>query len=437
MADGTARQASESARAVEGVWRIESAKIIATLTRNVGDLDLAEDLAGQALLEAVEQWPATGVPRNPAAWLTAVAMRRAIDGWRRRERLDERYAHLARELGHGSSRFEDEAWDPDRIDDDVLRLMFIACHPVLSRKAQVAMTLRVVGGLTTEEIGKAFLVPTATVQQRIVRAKKTLTAAKVAFEVPGRDEFASRLGAVLGVLYLVFNEGYAASTGREWMRTDLSGEALRLARILAELVPMEPEAHGLVALMELTASRFGARTTPAGEPILLSDQDRTRWDRAQIMRGLAALARSDAVGRGRGPYGLQAAIAECHARAATFEDTDWKRIVLLYEALAQLAPSPVVDLNHAAAVSMAYGPEPALEYVDKLVAAGELAGYHLLPSVRGELLGRLGRTEEARTELLEAARLAGNERERAVLTAKADAVCTPADPSTTERPGSE
>lgn len=419
MPDKAVREATR--RAVDAVWRIESAKIVATLTRTVGDLDLAEDLAAQALLEAIEQWPAAGIPRNPAAWLTSVATRRAIDGWRRSERLDERYAYIARELDNDASRFDEVTWDPDRIDDDVLRLMFIACHPVLNRKAQVALTLRVVGGLTTEEIANAFLTPTATVQQRIVRAKKALTASKAVFEVPAREEFSQRLGAVFGVLYLVFNEGYAASSGDEWMRTDLSSEALRLARILAELVPRESEAHALVALMELTASRFGARTTSSGEPILLADQDRTRWDRTQISRGLAALERADAVGRG-GPYGLQAAIVECHARATTFADTDWKRIVILYEALAQLAPSPVVDLNHAAAVSMAYGPEPALEFVDKLVESGALAGYHLLPSVRGELLSRLGRNDEARAELLEAARLTGNERERAVLIAKADAV---------------
>lgn len=420
MTDETVR---ESAReAVEALWRIESAKIVAALTRSVGDLDLAEDLAAQALLEALEQWPAAGIPRNPAAWLTSVAMRRAIDGWRRRERLDERYAAIARELDDDAAHFGAFAWDPDRIDDDVLRLMFIACHPVLNRKAQVALTLRVVGGLTTDEIAKAFLTPVATIQQRIVRAKKALTASKAVFEVPAREEFSDRLGAVLGVLYLIFNEGYAASSGSEWMRTDLSNEALRLARVLAELVPREPEAHSLVALMELTASRFGARTTPGGEPILLADQDRTRWDRTQISRGLSALARADALGRGRGPYGLQAAIAECHARAVTFEQTEWKRITVLYEALAQIAPSPVVALNHAAAVSMAYGAEPALRYVDKLVESGELAGYHLLPSVRGELLSRLGRREEARAELLEAARLTGNDRERVVLVAKADAL---------------
>lgn len=363
-------------------------------------------------------------PRNPAAWLTAVAKRRALDGWRRRDLLDEHYSAIARDLDRDASHVDDDAWDPDRIDDDVLRLMFVACHPVLGRTAQVALTLRVVGGLTTEEIARAFMIPTATVQQRIVRAKKTLSAAKVPFEVPPRAEFANRLGAVLNVLYLVFNEGYAASSGPEWMRADLGAEALRLARILAELVPREPEPHGLVALMELTAARFGARTTSTGEPILLADQDRTRWDRAQITRGAAALARADAIGRGRGPYALQAAIAECHARAATFEDTDWKTIVLLYEALAQIAPSPVVELNRAAAVSMAYGPAPALEHVDRLVADGDLAGYHLLPSVRGELLRQLGRIDEARAELLEAARLAGNERERAVLTAKAEELGT-------------
>ncbi|MGN5236638.1 MULTISPECIES: sigma-70 family RNA polymerase sigma factor [unclassified Rhodococcus (in: high G+C Gram-positive bacteria)] len=407
-------------RAVDAVWRIESAKIIATLTRKVGDLDFAEDLAGQALLEAIEQWPAVGVPRNPAAWLTSVATRRAIDTWRRQERLDERHAHMARELENDASHFDDPSSDPDRIDDDVLRLMFMTCHPVLGRKAQVALTLRLVGGLTTEQIGSAFLTPTSTVQQRIVRAKKTLTAAKAVFEVPGRNEFAARLSGVLGVLYLVFNEGYAASSGDEWLRPDTSAEALRIARILAELVPNEPEAHGLVALMELTAARFPARTTASGEPILLADQDRTKWDRGQITRGLAALERADAIGRGRGPYGLQAAIAECHARAAEFSDTDWKRIVLLYEALQRLAPSPVVDLNHAAAVSMAYGPGPALEYVDNIVASGKLAGYHLLPSVRGDLLAQLGRIEEARTELLAAVELTRNDRECALLLAKVD-----------------
>jgi len=422
MTDTVPHGPDNARRVVEAVWRMDSAKIVAALTRTVRDLDLAEDLAGQALVEALEQWPDTGVPRNPAAWLTAVATRRAIDGWRRRDRLDERYATLARELRDDAAGFDTDAWDPDRIDDDVLRLMFVACHPVLNRNAQVALTLRVVGGLTSDEIAKAFLTRTTAVQQRIVRAKKTLTAARVPFEVPAREEFPERLGAVLGVVYLIFNEGYAASSGEEWIRKDLGDEALRLGRVLAELLPGEPEVHGLVALMELTASRFAARTTPSGEPVLLADQDRTRWDRAQINRGLAALARADAIGRGRGPYGLQAAIAECHSRAPTFEDTDWDRIVLLYDILARVAPSPVVDLNRAAALSMARGPAAALEDIDRLVASGALAGYHLLPSVRGELLRRLGRAVEARGELLEAARLTGNERERSVLLAKAEEV---------------
>jgi RNA polymerase sigma factor (sigma-70 family) len=418
MSDQAARQAQESARrAVAAVWRIESARIIATLTRTVGDFARAEDLAQEALVDALRQWPETGVPRNAGAWLTTVAKRKAIDGWRRQERLDERYAALARDL---EEAIDPDAlpWDPDRIDDDVLRLVFVACHPVLSREARVALTLRVVGGLTSEEVARAFLVPTATIQQRIVRAKKTLAAAKVPFEVPDRSDFSARLGSVLGVIYLVFNEGYTASSGEQWMRVELSAEALRLGRVLAELVPREPEVHGLVALMEFTSSRFAARTTATGEPILLADQDRTRWNRSQIGRGATALARADAIGRGRGPYALQAAIAECHASAASAEETDWDRIVLLYEALGQLAPSPVVDLNRAAAVSMATGPASALRIVDELVASGKLRGYHLLPSVRGELLARLGRKDDAIAELREAVRLAGNERERAVLMAK-------------------
>lgn len=408
-------------RRVAAVWRIESARIVATLARYVGDVGVAEDLAQEAVVDALRQWPRDGVPSSPGAWLTAVAKRKAIDGWRRRERLDERYTALAHDL---ESQTDPDAlpWDPDTIDDDVLRLVFISCHPVLAREAQVALTLRVVGGLGSEEIAKAFLVPTATVQQRIVRAKKTLSAAHVPFEVPPREELPERLASVLGVLYLIFNEGYAASAGDEWMRPDLSLEALRLARSLAELLPREPEVHGLVALFEFQASRFGARTTPSGEPILLLDQDRTRWDRTLISRGSAALARQDAIGRGRGYYGLQAGIAECHAVAARAVDTDWERIVLLYEALGRLAPSPVVELNRAAAVSMSEGPATALRIVDDLVASGRLAGYHLLPSVRGELLARLGRAEEARVELLEAARLTGNERERAVLLRKADAL---------------
>ncbi|HWU27683.1 MAG TPA: RNA polymerase sigma factor [Microbacterium sp.] len=420
-AEGVARPASQDARrAVAAVWRIESAKIVATLTRETSDFALAEDLAQEALAEALEQWPDAGVPHNPAAWLTAVAKRRAIDGWRRQERYDDRIAALAHDL----EREQDEAsdalpWDPDAIDDDVLRLIFIACHPVLSREAQVALTLRVVGGLGTEEIARAFLVPVATVQQRIVRAKKTLGAAHAPFELPPREEFGSRLSAVLGVLYLIFNEAHTASGGEDWMRPDLGREAVRLARVLAGLVPREPEVHGLLALMELTAARFPARVDRQGDPVLLADQDRTRWDRSAIARGRAALARVDALGRGRGGYALQASIAECHAIAASVEQTDWDRIVMLYEALGRLTPSPVIELNRAAAVAMATGPASALRIVDSLIAAGELRGYHLLPATRGELLLRLGRDDEARAEFAAAACLAGNDRERALLEAKA------------------
>ncbi len=420
--DETARPTHPDAvgRAVAAVWRIESAKIVATLTRMVGDFALAEDLAQDALAEALEQWPDAGVPRNPAAWLTAVAKRRAIDGWRRRERYDARIAAIAHDL----EREHDEAadalpWDPDAVDDDVLRLIFIACHPVLAREAQVALTLRVVGGLSSEEIARAFLVPVGTVQQRIVRAKKTLGATNAPFELPPREDFASRLSAVLAVLYLIFNEAHSASSGEEWMRPDLAREAIRLTRVLAGLVPREREVHGLVALMELTAARFPARTDPAGNPVLLADQDRTRWDRSAISRGRAALARVDALGRGRGAYALQAAIAECHAVAASVDDTDWERIVLLYEALGRIAPSPVIELNRAAAVAMATGPASALLIVDRLVASGELRGYHLLPATRGELLLRLGRTDEARKEFAVAARLTGNDRERSLLELKA------------------
>ena len=420
-AEGVARPASQDARrAVAAVWRIESAKIVATLTRETSDFALAEDLAQEALAEALEQWPDAGVPRNPAAWLTAVAKRRAIDGWRRQERYDDRIAALAHDL----EREQDEAsdalpWDPDAIDDDVLRLIFIACHPVLSREAQVALTLRVVGGLGSEEIARAFLVPVATVQQRIVRAKKTLGAAHAPFELPPREEFGSRLSAVLAVLYLIFNEAHTASGGEDWMRPDLGREAVRLARVLAGLVPSESEVHGLLALMELTAARFPARVDRQGDPVLLADQDRTRWDRSAIARGRAALERVDALGRGRGGYALQASIAECHAVAASVEQTDWDRIVMLYEALGRLTPSPVIELNRAAAVAMATGPASALRIVDSLIAAGELRGYHLLPATRGELLLRLGRDDEARAEFATAARLAGNDRERALLEAKA------------------
>lgn len=406
-------------RAVAAVWRIESARIVGALTRMVGDFGLAEDLAQEALLDALRQWPADGVPRNAAAWLTSVAKRKAIDGWRRRERLNERVAALGHDLERDQAEAGDVLWDPDAVDDDVLRLIFIACHPVLSREAQVALTLRVVAGLSSEEIARAFLVPTATVQQRIVRAKKTLAAAHAPFELPPREEHAQRLGAILGVLYLIFNEAHAASSGPEWMRPELSDEAIRLARVLAALMPREPEVHGLLALMELTAARFPARVDAKGEPVLLADQDRRRWDRSRITRGRAALATADAIGRGRGAYSLQAAIAECHAVAASLDDTDWDRIVLLYEALGRIAPSPVIELNRAAAVAMATGPASALRIIDQLSSSGALRGYHLLPATRGELLLRLGREDEARSEFAVAANLAGNDRERVILERKA------------------
>ena len=403
-------------RTVDAVWRIESARIVATLAKMTGDVGLAEDLAQEALVDALTQWPESGVPQNAGAWLTAVAKRKAIDGWRRRQRLDERYRAIAHDL---SETTEDE-WQP--IDDDVVRLVFTACHPVLSRESQVALTLRVVAGLTTEQIARLLLVPVGTVQQRIVRAKKTLSAAHVPFETPDPSEWMSRLSAVLGVVYLVFTEGYAATSGDRWIRTELANEALRLGRVLAELLPREPEVHGLVALMELQASRFGARTDRDGTPILLTDQDRSRWDRTQIERGRAALRRVDELGRGRGGYALQASIAECHAIAPSVDETDWDTIVVLYEALGRIAPSAVVELNRAVAVSMATGPANALRIVDRLESEGALRGSHLLPSVRGELLARLGRVEEARTELIVAAGLARNERESAALRAKAAAL---------------
>ncbi len=403
-------------RTVDAVWRIESARIVATLAKATGDVGLAEDLAQEALVEAIQQWPDAGIPRNPGAWLTAVAKRRAIDTWRRRGALDERYRAIAHDLSESS----DDDWEP--IDDDMLRLVFIACHPVLSRESQVALTLRVVGGLSTQEIARMLLVPVPTVQARITRAKKTLAAARVPFDTPEPAEWRGRLGGVLGVVYLIYTEGYAATSGDRWIREELAGEALRLARVLAGLMPREPEAHGLVALLELQSSRFAARVARDGSPVLLSDQDRSRWDRAQIARGRAALDRADARGQGRGPYALQAAIALCHAVAPRIEDTDWERIVVLYEALGRLAPSPVVDLNRAVAVSMATGPATALRIVDRLQSDGALRGSHLLPSVRGELLSRLGRVEEARSELLTAANLASNEREAAVLRGKAAAL---------------
>jgi RNA polymerase sigma factor (sigma-70 family) len=420
-----------SRQAVAAVWRIESSRIVGALARFTGDFALAEDLAQEALAEALVAWPRDGVPRNPAGWLLTVGRRRAIDLYRRRSALDERYAALARHLGEGGvasggpdggpaveGRDEGLLWDPDQIGDDMLALMFTACHPVLAREAQVALTLRVLGGLTSEEIARAFLVPTATVQARITRAKKTLAAARVPFAVPPPDERRKRLSPVLSALYLIFTEGSTASAGRELIRPGLAREAIRLSRILARLVPEEPETGGLLALLELTAARFPARLGPDGEPVLLADQDRRRWDRAAIRRGRAALAQAGKAGRGLGAYGVQAAIAECHAVAPSVEATDWEQIVLLYEALGRLAPSPVVELNRAVAVSMARGPAAALRMVDELAAAGALGGSYLLPSVRGELLRRLGRPEEARPEIEKAIGLCGNERERGVLRRK-------------------
>ncbi|MEU8302693.1 RNA polymerase sigma factor [Actinomadura sp. NPDC048955] len=419
MGDPTGREA------VAAVWRIESARIVGALARYTGDFALAEDLAQEALAEALVTWPRDGVPRNPSGWLLTVGRRRAIDAFRRRSALDERYAALAHDLDEGGAatgrppeKDDDVLWDPDRIDDDVLALMFVSCHPVLSREARIALTLRVVGGLTSDEIARAFLVPTATVQARITRAKKTLGAARVPFGVPPAGERAERLPSVLNAVYLIFTEGSTASSGGELIRFDLAGEARRLARVLARLMPDEPEVHGLLALLELTSARFPARTAPDGGPVLLEHQDRTRWDGAAIRRGRAALSRAEKAGRGLGPYGLQAAIAECHALSPSVAETDWDRIVLLYEALGRLAPSPVVDLNRAVAVSMAKGPAAALAIVDDLAASGALANSHLLPSVRGELLTRLGRPEEARTELEQAVELAANDRERALLQRK-------------------
>jgi RNA polymerase sigma factor (sigma-70 family) len=406
-------------RTVDAVWRMEAAKIIATLARTVGDLGFAEDLAQEALVDALTQWPDTGVPRNAGAWLTAVAKRKAIDQWRRRENLDTKYAALAYELETQDPHSPD-AWDPDRIDDDVLRLVFISAHPVLSREGQIALTLRVVGGLTTDEIARAFLTSKATIAARITRAKKALSDADVPFEVPTRSEYPRRLSAVLSVIYLVYNEGYSASFGQRWIRDELCSEALRLGRVLAALVPDEPEVHGLVALMEFQSSRFAARTDGDGRPILLEAQNRARWDRAQIQRGVAALGRSAAAlrrrGAGWGSYALQAAIAECHATAPTANDTDWKHIVMLYDGLVQVTPSPVVQLNRAVAVAMAGAPAEALTIVDGLTG---LDGSYLLPSVRGELLIRLGRHTEAAHEFERAATLTDNERERDVLADKA------------------
>lgn len=408
-------------RSIDAVWRIESTRLIAGLARMVGDVGLAEDLAQDALLAALEQWPESGVPDNPGAWLMTTARRRAIDTLRRRTLLDRKQEQLGYEIEAQLARAIpdlDAALDDD-IGDETLRLIFTCCHPVLSTEARVALTLRLLGGLTTPEVARAFLAPEATVAQRIVRAKRTLAEARVPFEVPRADELHERLASVLEVIYLVFNEGYAATAGDDWLRSDLCDDALRMGRVLATLMPDESEVHGLVALMEIQASRLRARVGPSGEPVLLLDQNRARWDRLLITRGLAALARAETLGGALGPYALQAAIAACHARARTADETDWRRIAALYDALAQLVPSPVVELNRAVALAMAFGPEVGLEVVDALMGAKALASYHLLPAVRGDFLAKLGRTEEARHELERAAGLTQNARERELLLARA------------------
>jgi RNA polymerase sigma factor (sigma-70 family) len=414
-------------RTVEAVWRMESAKIIATVARMVRDVGLAEELAQDALVSALEQWSESGVPDNPAAWLTAVAKRRALDRLRHLQLAEHKAGEIGREIDALHEMAQDdfaEAVDAaldDDIGDDLLRLVFTACHPVLSTEARVALTLRLMGGLTTDEIARAFLVPEATVAQRIVRAKRTLAEARVPFEVPRRHELEARLASVLEVIYLIFNEGYSATAGDDWMRPTLCDEALRLGRIVAELVPKEAEVHGLVALMEIQASRTAARMGPSGEPVLLLEQNRARWDQMLIRRGFAALARAEALGGALGPYALQAAIAACHGRARTADETDWGRIAALYDALAELTPSPIVELNRAVALSMAFGPATGLEVVDALMDEPSLKGYHLLPTVRGDLLFKLGRREEARKEFDRAAALTRNTRERALLLARARA----------------
>jgi RNA polymerase sigma factor (sigma-70 family) len=420
---------TDTHRAIDAVWRIESPRLIAGLARIVRDVGAAEDLAQDALLAALEQWPGSGIPRNPGAWLMTTAKRRAIDLLRRRTLHARKHEELGREIEarqEGATPDLDAAIDDD-IGDDLLRLVFTACHPVLSTEARVALTLRLLGGLTTAEIARAFLVPEPTIAQRIVRAKRTLAEERVPFEVPRGPELAARLSSVLEVLYLVFNEGYTATAGDDWMRPALCEDALRLGRVLAELAPLEPEVHGLVALMEIQASRTGARTGPSGEPVLLLDQNRSLWDQLLIRRGLAALERAESLGAAPGRYALQAAIAACHARALAPEETDWTRIVALYDALAALAPSPVVELNRAVAVAMAFGPAAGLALVDALTSEPALKAYHLLPSVRGDFLVKLGRLAEARAEFERAASLTRNARERELLLGRA-AACAGGSP---------
>ena len=416
-------QATETHRTIDAVWRIESARLIAGLARIVRDVGVAEELAQDALVAALEQWPQSGVPQNPGAWLMATAKHRAIDRLRRNKRFDRKLEELGHDLAAGRDAVEpdlDAALDDD-IGDDLLRLVFMACHPILPTEARVALTLRLLGGLTTDEIARAFLVPEPTVAQRIVRAKRTLAEKQVPFEVPRGAELAERLSSVLGVIYLIFNEGYTATAGDDWLRSDLCQEALRLGRIVAELAPREPEVHGLVALMEIQASRLRARVSPTGEPILLLDQNRALWDQLLIGRGLAALDRAEKIEGPRGAYTLQAAIAACHARARTAAETDWPQIVRLYDELARLTSSPVVELNRAVAVAMASGPQSGLDLVDAVAADPALQGYHLLPSVRGDLLVKLGRLEEARHEFQRAATLTRNAREQELLLGRAAA----------------
>jgi RNA polymerase sigma factor (sigma-70 family) len=418
--------ATDAHRAVDAVWRIESPRLIAGLTRIVRDVGVAEDLAQDALVAALQQWPEDGIPRNPGAWLMAAAKHRAIDYFRRNKLLDRKHEELGYELDQPQSTTDVDAALDDDVGDDLLRLVFTACHPVLSTEARVALTLRLLGGLATDEIARAFLVSEATVAQRIVRAKRTLAKAKVPFEVPRGEELASRLSSVLEVIYLIFNEGYSATSGDRWTRPELCDDALRLGRILAELTPGEPEVHGLVALMEIQSSRLHARIGPSGKPILLLDQNRATWDQLLIRRGFAALERAERTGRPLGPYAIQAAIAACHARAINPEDTDWARIARLYEALSLAAPSSVVKLNQAVAVGMAEGPEAGLKIVDTLARDETLASYHLLPAARGDLLFKLGRRAEARAEFERAASLTRNEREREVLLGRASESAKPA-----------
>ena len=416
---------SETHRVIDAVWRIESARLIAGLARIVRDVGLAEELAQDALVVALERWPESGIPDNPGAWLMATAKHRAIDLFRRTKLLDRKHAELGRELKtqQDLAMANSDLREDHEISDDLLRLVFVSCHPVLPTEARIALTLRLLGGLTTQEIARAFLVPEPTVAQRIVRAKRTLAEARVPFEVPRGQDLALRLSSVLEVIYLIFNEGYSATAGDDWMRPGLCEDALRLGRVLAELAPQEPEVHGLVALMEIQASRLHARAGPRGEPVLLLDQDRARWDQLLIRRGLAALERAEKLGGALGPYTLQAAIAACHARARIAAETDWHRITALYDALAQLMPSPVVELNRAVAVAMAFGPAAGLELVETLTSEPSLKAYHLLPSVRGDFLFKLGRFTEAQAEFERAATLTQNARERELLLDRAS-VCS-------------